>query len=201
MVTIIIGSSYDLIIEVQERVWYKLLPQSHSIGGELLPLHHVATGDGVDGVEGATGSGSSSVSPPILIVQGFVLCICVSLPPHYEITRGGVYIVDLGPDELVEPKFAAVGPTRCHIGPTMRPGSWPTWWELFWPSWCSISVSSSHDLLFLEKMTWWKEWVRLTSSRSLQVKNKEIRVMVLKPNEWGLFRNSMKSMENMHKSL
>jgi hypothetical protein len=91
MVTIIIGSSYDLIIEVQERVWYKLLPQSHSIGGELLPLHHVATGDGVDGVEGATGSGSSSVSPPILIVQGFVLCICVSLPPHYEITRGGVY--------------------------------------------------------------------------------------------------------------
>jgi hypothetical protein len=35
-------------------------PQSP--GGELLPLHHVADGDDVDGFEGETRSGSDSVS-------------------------------------------------------------------------------------------------------------------------------------------
>jgi hypothetical protein len=30
---------------------------------------------------------------------------------------------------------------------------------------------SSHDPLILEKMMWQKEWVRLTSGRSLKVKN------------------------------
>jgi hypothetical protein len=44
-------------------------------GGELLPLHHVAEGDGVDGVEGATGSGSDNISPPILAVYRYIWCI------------------------------------------------------------------------------------------------------------------------------
>jgi hypothetical protein len=51
-----------LIIEAQERDCYKLLPQSHSPEGELLHLHHGAEGDGVNGGESATGSGSV-VSP------------------------------------------------------------------------------------------------------------------------------------------
>jgi hypothetical protein len=38
----------------------------HSPGGELVPLHHVAEGDGVYGVEGAIERGSGYVSPPIL---------------------------------------------------------------------------------------------------------------------------------------
>jgi hypothetical protein len=34
----------------------------HSPGAKLLPLHHVAEGDGVNGVEGAIGSGSGNIS-------------------------------------------------------------------------------------------------------------------------------------------
>jgi hypothetical protein len=36
---------------------------------------------------------------------------------------GVLYIVGLGKDESVEPKFAVIGPTRWKMGPTMRPGS------------------------------------------------------------------------------
>jgi hypothetical protein len=42
---------------------------------ELLSLHHGVEGDGVDEGEGATGSGSDSVSPPILAVCKSILCI------------------------------------------------------------------------------------------------------------------------------
>jgi hypothetical protein len=47
-------------------------------------------------------------------------------------------------------------------------------------------------------------WVRLTSERSLKVKNmhnKKIYFAVLKPNERGLFRKSSDSMENMSRSI
>jgi hypothetical protein len=46
-----------------------------SLGGELLPLHHVTEEDGVDGVKGATGSSSDSVSALILVVFRSVSCI------------------------------------------------------------------------------------------------------------------------------
>jgi hypothetical protein len=52
----------------------KILPQSNIPGGELLPLYHVAEEDGVDRVEGATGSSSGSVSPPILAACRSVWC-------------------------------------------------------------------------------------------------------------------------------
>jgi hypothetical protein len=61
-------------------------------GGELLPLHHVPEGDGVDGVEGATGSGSGCVSSPILAVYRSVLCIsCFTAAPSQNRPRGPFY--------------------------------------------------------------------------------------------------------------
>jgi hypothetical protein len=83
-----------LIYEAQEREREREFDTSYfhnpqSLGGELLPLHHVPEGDGVDGVEGATGSGSGSISPPILAIFRSVLCVCVSPPTHHEISKGG----------------------------------------------------------------------------------------------------------------
>jgi hypothetical protein len=34
-----------------------------------------------------------------------------------------------------------------------------------------LPLTSSHDLLFLEKMMWQKHWVRLMSGKFLKVKN------------------------------
>jgi hypothetical protein len=48
---------------------------------------------------------------------------------------------------------------------------WPTWWALFLPSWRPLLTSSSPTLVFPENITWQKIWVRLTSGRSLEVKN------------------------------
>jgi hypothetical protein len=59
------------------------------VHGELLPLYHVSEGDGVDGVIGATRSGSYSVSPPILAVCRSVLCIsCFFTAPSQKRQRG-----------------------------------------------------------------------------------------------------------------
>jgi hypothetical protein len=88
-----IGSSVNLINVAWERAWYKLLPQSHSPGGELLPLHHVAEGDGVDGIKGAIGSSSDSVSPPILVVCRSVLCILFFSVTPRKIVWGVLFIV------------------------------------------------------------------------------------------------------------
>jgi hypothetical protein len=68
------------------------LHNPHSLGGELLPLHYVAEGDGVNGVEVATRSGptvspllSSQSSDPYNKLR-------VSLPPHHKIARWwGIY--------------------------------------------------------------------------------------------------------------
>jgi hypothetical protein len=54
--------------------------------------------------------------------------------------------------------------------------------------------------LFFEKMTWQKDWVRLTSEWFLKVRNKEISFIVLKPNERGLFKKTPKSMANKFRS-
>jgi hypothetical protein len=59
-----------------------------------------------------------------------------------------------------------------------------------------VLVASPVDSLFslssiFQKMTWQKVWVRLTSGRSLKVKNKKICFAMLKPNEWGLFIKSL----------
>jgi hypothetical protein len=64
----------------------------YSLWGELLPLHHVAKGDGVDGVEGTIESGSGSVSPPILVVFRSVSCVlCFSAAPSQNLPRGPLY--------------------------------------------------------------------------------------------------------------
>jgi hypothetical protein len=66
--------------KARERVWYKLLPQSHSPRGELLHLHHVAEGDVVDGVKGAIGSGSSCVLIRLKRIYNFWCSMLVYAP-------------------------------------------------------------------------------------------------------------------------
>jgi hypothetical protein len=61
-----------------------------------------------------------------------------------------------------------------------------------------LLTSSSHGLQFPENMTWQKDWVCLTSKRSLKVKtckNKKICFEVLKTNERGSFRKSPELVE------
>jgi hypothetical protein len=57
----------------------------------------------------------------------------------------------------------------------MRPTMWArflaTWWDLFSTPWYFPLISSYGGLLFPEKMTWQKDWIYLTSNRSLKVKN------------------------------
>jgi hypothetical protein len=92
IVTIMIGSSYDSNLWSTRESLIKVNSISHSLGGELLPLHHVAEGDGVDGVEGATRCGSGSVSPPILVVSRSILCImCFSAAQKRNDPRGPLY--------------------------------------------------------------------------------------------------------------
>jgi hypothetical protein len=92
---------------------------------------------------------------------------------------------------------------RGKVGPTMRPGGGPLWSPLF-PALLRYLLTSSHGLLFPEKITWQKDWVRLTYGRSLKVKktykNKEIYFTVLKPNERGFFRKPLESMANKSRS-
>jgi hypothetical protein len=59
----------------------------------------------------------------------------------------------------VEAKIAEIGPMGEEMGPTMRPRT------------CSPLTSSSHGPLFPEKMMWQNDWARLTSGRSLKMKN------------------------------
>jgi hypothetical protein len=65
-----------LINKAQEKISYKLLPQSHSPRVELLHIHHVAEEDDVDGVKGSNGSGFSSGCK-----QGET-ARCAATPPH-----------------------------------------------------------------------------------------------------------------------
>jgi hypothetical protein len=58
MVTIMIDISCDSNHRGTRESLIQVTSTTHSQGGELLPLHY--EGDGVDGVEGATGSGSAA---------------------------------------------------------------------------------------------------------------------------------------------
>jgi hypothetical protein len=73
IVTMIIGSSCES--SRYKRGFDTSYISNSIVHGELLPLYHVSEGDGVDGVIGATRSGSCYVSPPILVVCRSVLCI------------------------------------------------------------------------------------------------------------------------------
>jgi hypothetical protein len=87
----------------------------------ILTLHHVAKGDGVDGVEGTTRSGSSSISPPILAAFELVSCIlCFSTAPSRQ---------SRGIQDCVE---------RTHVAQLCA-------------SSCPLLTSSPQGLLFLEK--------------------------------------------------
>jgi hypothetical protein len=57
----------------------------HSLGYELLPHHHVAEGDGVDGV------GGQPEASPLLSLQSSnpYDVFRVSPPPHHKVARGG----------------------------------------------------------------------------------------------------------------
>jgi hypothetical protein len=97
------------------------LPQSHSPEGELLPVHHVAEGDGVNGVKGDPKSGFGSISPPILAAFRLVSCIlCFSTAPSRR---------SHGIQDCVE---------RTHVA-RLCASSRP------------LLTSSPHGLLFLEK--------------------------------------------------
>jgi hypothetical protein len=120
-----IGSSCDSNLwSTRERVWYKLIPQYPCPGGELLHHYHVPEGADVNGVEGETGSGSSSISPPILIVFRSVLCF--SATPSQNRQRG-VYIVGFrlnqvhGVQDCIETKQEA------RDGPSFTPHHVPYW--------------------------------------------------------------------------
>jgi hypothetical protein len=93
----------------------------------------------------------------------------------------------------METKIVLKGHTG-EMGPTMWPACGPAWFPLFFSLLCSTLTSSSHGILNPEKITWKKDWVRLTSGRSLIVKkhakNKKICFTVLKPNERESFRKS-----------
>jgi hypothetical protein len=84
-----------VIYEAQQRERereFDTIPQLHSLGGELLPLHHVAEGDGIKGVKGATGSGSGSIFPPILVVLRSVSCnMCFSTVSSQNRLMGPLY--------------------------------------------------------------------------------------------------------------
>jgi hypothetical protein len=93
----------------------------HSLGDELLPLHHGEEGDGVDGGQGATGigSGSGSLLSSLSLDQ---LCVfCVSPLPSSKITRGGYIYLVSGQDDSVESKIASQQRTMGKLGPTTRP--------------------------------------------------------------------------------
>jgi hypothetical protein len=53
----------------------------------------------------------------------------------------------------------------------MSPASWPAWWDVSLALLRPLLTSSSHDPLIPEKMMLQKDWVHLTSRRSLNVKN------------------------------
>jgi hypothetical protein len=98
-------------------------------------------GDDDDGGEGATGSDSGIVSPPILVACRSVLSILYSLffVATSQNSQGAIYIYKsvLGQDASVEAKKVGKGPTWWKLGPTKRPGSGTMQWVLFPPSWCS----------------------------------------------------------------
>jgi hypothetical protein len=65
----------------------------YSRGGELLPLHRVTKGDGVDGFTGATGA--APAASPLISSQSAdpYGLFRVSSSPRHEITQGVLYIV------------------------------------------------------------------------------------------------------------
>jgi hypothetical protein len=140
--------------------------------GELLPLHHVAKGYDVDGVEGTTWSNSDNVFPPILVV--FISVSCVSCfyaaPSQNHRGGGGIYSrfyvrpspwsPRLRQNDARGLRWALPCGQECvlHGGPSFGPLE-------------SSLTSSSPALVFPKKMTWKKVWVCLMSERSLKVKN------------------------------
>jgi hypothetical protein len=101
-------------------------------------------------------------------------------------------------------KFAVIGPTRAKWGSTMWPASWPVWWALFVPR----GIPCHHILLTVfhfQKNDVAKILDPFDIRRSLKVKKhaktKQICFAMLKPNERGLFRKFLDSMEYMSRSL
>jgi gluconate kinase len=64
--------------------------------------------------------------------------------------------------------------------------------------------SSSQGLLFIEKLMWQKDWVRLISARSLKLKKYKKNWVScsskLKQKQRGLFRKSQDSMNNIFRT-
>jgi hypothetical protein len=76
-------------------------------------LHHGYEGDGVNGVEGATVGGSSSVSPSIFAVYKSVSCISSFYVDSFAISPGGSYLqMVLGHEASLESKKEGKGPMR-----------------------------------------------------------------------------------------
>jgi hypothetical protein len=125
-----------------------LLPQPRSLGGELLPLHHVAEGDGV---EGATRNNSGNISSPILAVFISVLCImCFSTALSLNRPRVPLYSRFVGQEESLESNIALkqrtggswAPPRDQEVGPCDGPS---------FPPRCVPIDSSSHNLLIPKK--------------------------------------------------
>jgi hypothetical protein len=129
MVTIMIVSSCDF----NQRSTRESLNYFHNpiVQGVEYSLFIMLKGDGVDGVEGATESGSDSVSPPTRSVQICLLYFVLLHRPITKLPEGSFIYLVLGQAESVEMKFALIGCMRGEMGPTMWSRSGPVWTPLF----------------------------------------------------------------------
>jgi hypothetical protein len=135
--------------------------------GELLPLHHVAEGDGVDGVKGPQ-PGAAHAASPILSLQSsdpYGIQDCVKT--MHEARDG--------------PHHAAIK-WACVVGPILHLVASPIDFLLF-SSYISQKNGMAKSLGPLD--------VRKVPESQITCKNKEICIALLKPNERGLLRKPL----------
>jgi hypothetical protein len=104
------------------------------------------------------------VFPPILAVFRYTLYFYA---PHCQIAWGGKYSRFYVKTILSRRRLQQLD-TRGERWPHHACQFLAAWWVLSSTAWHSL-LTSSHSLLFLAK--WQKDWVRMTSERSLKLKN------------------------------
>jgi hypothetical protein len=156
-----------LINEAQERDWYKLIPQYHSLRMNysifIMEMKETMS------MEENGQPGAALAAPPLLSSQSLDLfrVFTVPMPPPREIPRG--YIVSFRLRRFHRGKDCS---NWTHEGgrwaPPCGPATWPHGGSSFLPRgvsrWLLLAV-----FYFLKKMMWQKDWVRVTSERSLKL--------------------------------
>jgi hypothetical protein len=176
----------------------------HSPRRELLPLHHVAKGDGVVWVKGAIGSGSGSGSPLILAffsssMYSVFLCRPVAKSPEWG---GGIYSRFYVKTSPRSPRLHQNDTQGPRWAPPCGQGGGPHGGPCFLSLWRPPLTSSSHGLLLSKKLSGKKfgsVWRPEGPWKSKTCKDKNICLasfVVQEPNERGLFRKPSESMAN-----